>query len=244
MGSGAVHLSEREAARLLTAVENGRRVRLPNPQHRAFRVGVTGPTGVGKSTLIDRLTSGFRLRRKKVGILTVDPTSPLSGGALLGDRVRMRGHFTDRGVFIRSLATRGAPGGISAAIAGAARVLDLLKTDVIFIETVGAGQDQVAIRRVADLVLVLVVPQMGDEIQALKAGLLEIGDLTLVNKADLFARLSARLETRALSDAVERAARQLSHLPQVLKISAARGDGIADLGEKIWEEMKRSRGHT
>ncbi len=232
-------ISEREAARLLTAVENGRRVRLPKTAGRAFRVGVTGPAGAGKSTLIDRLTTEFRKRRAKVGILTVDPTSPITGGAILGDRIRMRDHFTDRGVFIRSLATRGASGGISSAVADAARVLDLLGAKIIFIETVGAGQDQVQIRKVTDLLLVLVVPQMGDEVQALKAGLLEVADLLLVNKADLFARSGARLETRALSDAAERTLQQLSHLPEVIKISAARGDGVADLADKIWARMRK-----
>lgn len=181
----------RAAAQLLTLIEN------KDPRARAILksvysrtgkahiIGVTGAAGSGKSALIDRMTAELRRRKKKVGILTVDPTSPFTGGALLGDRIRMRDHFLDDGVFIRSLATRGGWGGVSASIQEAAQLLDALGKEVIFIETIGVGQDQVGISTTAHTVVVVLTPWMGDEIQGMKAGLLEITDILVVNKTDL-----------------------------------------------------------
>ena len=151
---------------------------------RAYLVGVTGPPGAGKSTLVDRLTAEFRARQQSVGVIAVDPTSPFTGGAVLGDRVRMQEHSSDPGVFIRSMATRGHLGGLARATGDAALVLDAAGKDVVIIETVGVGQDEVDIIRTADLSLVTLVPGTGDDVQALKAGIMEIADIFVVNKAD------------------------------------------------------------
>jgi len=152
---------------------------------RAHVIGVTGAAGTGKSSLIDRMTAEYRGRQKTVGILAVDPSSAFSNGALLGDRVRMRAHFADAGVFIRSFATRGAKGGVSASIRDAIHLLDAAGKDVIFVETIGVGQDELEIAGLADLVVVVLIPEMGDEVQGMKAGLAEIADILVVNKADL-----------------------------------------------------------
>jgi LAO/AO transport system kinase len=159
--------------------------RLFNRTGRAHIVGITGSAGTGKSSLIACLTTELRQRKKTVGILTVDPTSPFSGGALLGDRIRMREHFLDRGVFIRSLATRGSHGGLSHSAYEAAQVLDAAGNDYILIETIGVGQDQIDIRHVASTVVLVVAPESGDEIQAMKAGTMEAFDVLVINKADL-----------------------------------------------------------
>jgi LAO/AO transport system kinase len=151
---------------------------------RAYLVGVTGPPGAGKSTLVDRMTGELRKAGQTVGIVAVDPTSPFSGGAILGDRVRMAAHFGDQGVFIRSMATRGHLGGLARATSDAALVLDAAGKDVVIIETVGVGQDEVDIVRTADVSIVVLVPGTGDEVQALKAGIMEIADIFVVNKAD------------------------------------------------------------
>jgi len=150
---------------------------------RAYLVGVTGPPGAGKSTLVDRLTAEYR-KSSTVGILAVDPTSPFSGGAVLGDRLRMQSHSADEGVFIRSMATRGHLGGLARATADAAVVLDAAGKDIVIIETVGVGQAEVDIVRTADVAIVVLVPGAGDEVQALKAGIMEIADVFVVNKAD------------------------------------------------------------
>jgi LAO/AO transport system kinase len=151
---------------------------------RAYLVGVTGPPGAGKSTLVDRLTAEIRGTGKTVGVIAVDPTSPFSGGAVLGDRVRMQAHAADEGVFIRSMATRGHLGGLARATGDAALVLDAAGREIILIETVGVGQDEVDIIRTADVSIVTLVPGTGDEVQALKAGIMEIADIFVVNKAD------------------------------------------------------------
>ncbi|HHV79586.1 MAG TPA: methylmalonyl Co-A mutase-associated GTPase MeaB [Firmicutes bacterium] len=147
-------------------------------------IGITGPAGSGKSTLVSGLIGEYRKAGKTVGVVAVDPSSPFSGGAVLGDRLRMQAHFLDQGVFIRSLATRGSLGGLSAAAGDFVTLLDAAGYDVILVETVGAGQSEVDIMKLADTVIVVVVPGLGDEIQAIKAGLLEIGDVFVVNKAD------------------------------------------------------------
>jgi LAO/AO transport system kinase len=150
----------------------------------AFVVGITGPPGAGKSSLVDALIGQLRARGDRVGVVAIDPSSPLSGGALLGDRIRMQRHALDDGVFIRSLATRGQLGGLSAAAADVVTVMAAMGTQVILVETVGVGQDEVDIAALADLVVVVSVPGLGDDVQAIKAGLFEIADLFVVNKAD------------------------------------------------------------
>jgi LAO/AO transport system kinase len=151
---------------------------------RAYLVGITGPPGAGKSTLVDKLTSAIRATDRTVGIVAVDPTSPFTGGAILGDRVRMQAHAGDPGVFIRSMATRGHLGGLARATSEAALVLDASGRDIVLIETVGVGQDEVDVVRTADVSVVTIVPGAGDEVQALKAGIMEIADIFVVNKAD------------------------------------------------------------
>lgn len=150
----------------------------------AHVIGITGPPGAGKSTLVDQLTLSYREKGATVGVLAVDPSSPFTGGALLGDRIRMQQHYLDSGVFIRSLATRGSSGGLPRATRGAVKILDAAKKDVIILETVGVGQTELEIMSVADSVVVVLVPEAGDVIQTLKAGLLEIADIFVVNKAD------------------------------------------------------------
>jgi len=180
----------RAVARAITLVEEGRPeardllAALYSKAGSALVVGVTGPPGAGKSTLVDRLTARLRRAGRTVGIVAVDPTSPYSGGAILGDRIRMQAHATDPGVFIRSMATRGHLGGLAAATGQVLTVLAAAGKEVILVETVGVGQDEVEIVGTADVSLVVLVPGLGDEVQALKAGLMEIADVFVVNKAD------------------------------------------------------------
>jgi LAO/AO transport system kinase len=181
---------KRAAARLLTLVDDqdpdvGQLLKLLHASTgRAHIVGITGPPGSGKSTLVSKITQEYRLRGRRVGIIAVDPTSPFTGGALLGDRIRMNEIAMDTGVFIRSLSTRGALGGLSRSTFDAAMVLDAYGCDVVLVETVGAGQSEVDIVRIAHTTAVIAVPGSGDDIQAIKAGILEIGDVFIVNKAD------------------------------------------------------------
>src|SRR6202789_544207 len=151
---------------------------------RAYRVGITGARGTGKSTLVDRLASYYRAEQKTVGIIAVDPSSPFTGGSILGDRIRMQGHATDAGVFIRSMATRGFLGGLSQATRDTTLLLDAAGKQIILVETVGVGQGEIEIVRLADCTVVVLIPGMGDDIQSLKAGLMEIGDIFVLNKSD------------------------------------------------------------
>ncbi|WP_224248294.1 methylmalonyl Co-A mutase-associated GTPase MeaB [Hyalangium gracile] len=181
----------RAASRLMRHIDDGEasatadlRALFPRTG-RAYIIGLTGSPGAGKSTLTDRLIARFRKQGKKVGVLAVDPTSPFTGGAILGDRIRMQDHATDPGVFIRSLATRGNLGGLSRATGDCIRVMDAMGQDIILVETVGVGQDEIDIAQMAHTTVVVTVPGMGDDVQAIKAGILEVADVFAVNKSDL-----------------------------------------------------------
>ncbi len=193
-------------------------------------IGITGSPGVGKSTSTAALVSALRAQGKRVGILAVDPSSPFSGGALLGDRVRMQDHATDRDVYIRSMASRGHLGGLAWATPQALRVLDAAGCDVVLIETVGVGQSEVEIAGLADTTLVLLAPGMGDGIQAAKAGILEIGDVYVVNKAD---RDGADQVVRDLRSVLSLGADKARWRPPIVKTVAQRGTGFDDLLDAI-----------
>ncbi|HEX7124730.1 MAG TPA: methylmalonyl Co-A mutase-associated GTPase MeaB [Thermodesulfobacteriota bacterium] len=204
---------------------------------RAIVIGLTGSPGAGKSTLADQLVAYFRGQGKTVGVLAVDPTSPFSGGAILGDRIRMNRHATDPGVFIRSLATRGALGGLSRSTAQGVTIMDALGRDVILVETVGVGQDEVEVMRLADTTIVVVVPGMGDDVQAIKAGILEIAQVFVVNKADREGanRTAAELEQMLTLTPPPPGAWK----PPILLAEAHRGKGIAEIVDAVF----RHRAH-
>ncbi|MGW6332953.1 methylmalonyl Co-A mutase-associated GTPase MeaB [Nocardia rhamnosiphila] len=198
---------------------------------RAHIVGLTGPPGVGKSTSVTALVTELRSRGNTVAVLAVDPSSPFTGGALLGDRVRMQSHATDPGVYIRSMASRGALGGLSASAAAALRILDASGFDVVLVETVGVGQSEVDISAVADTTVVLLAPGSGDDVQAAKAGVLEIGDIFVVNKADQSGAGTARRQlTHMLSGNQHDAA---SWLPPVILTVAPSSDGIVEVVDTV-----------
>lgn len=192
-------------------------------------LGITGPPGSGKSTLTDGLIRDLRRRGQRVGVIAVDPTSPFTGGAVLGDRVRMNEHAPDPEVFIRSMGTRGHLGGLSRATSAAIRALDLFGCQTIIVETVGVGQSEVDIMQVCDCTVMVTVPGLGDEVQAIKAGVMEVGDLFVVNKADLDGAKRTARELRAMLD--------LNHgdwRPPVCQLIATRGEGL----ETLWAEIE------
>ena len=194
---------------------------------RALVVGLTGAPGVGKSTLVDRLTTVFRRERLRVGILAVDPTSPFSGGAILGDRIRMQSHAADAGVFVRSMATRGQLGGLARATDDARIVLDAAGIDVVLIETVGVGQGEIEVSRTADVAVVVLAPGSGDDVQAIKAGIMEIADVFVVNKADRDGADRAVADIEGMLSLQERGTD--GWRPPVVKCCAASGDGVEEL---------------
>lgn len=193
---------------------------------RAFKVGIAGPPGAGKSTLISCLTKELRSRGLKVAVIAVDPSSPISGGAILGDRVRMLEHSLDEGVFIRSLASRGSLGGLSKSTRSAVYVFDAAGYDVVLIETVGIGQTELEIARIADITVVVLMPQTGDEVQALKAGLLEIGDIFVMNKSDIEG------SDRAITQLAPFIIGRKNKIP-ILKTVASRCEGINVLADHL-----------
>ncbi len=238
--------SRRQLARLVTSVENDPAaaaaiVRRVWPRTgRARRLGVTGPPGVGKSTLVDHLITLARAEGRTVAVVAVDPSSPFSGGAILGDRVRMLRHSGDPGVYIRSMAARDHLGGLAAATRDVAHVLDAFGFDVLVLETVGVGQSELDIVRVTDTVVVVLAPGLGDSIQMLKAGILEIADLVAVNKAD---RPGAKETVVHLREMLHLAPRPVGWEVPVLETAAGEGTGVADLWQaagRHWEYLRAS----
>lgn len=239
LAEAAVGGDRRALARLLTAIEN----RTPVAEHAlrtlypraggAHLVGITGPPGAGKSTLVSALIAELRTAGRAAAVIAVDPSSPITGGALLGDRVRMQAYAGDRDVFIRSMASRGHAGGLAATSATAAAVLDAAGFRTIFLETVGTGQSEVEVAAAADTTVVLEAPEMGDEVQAIKAGLLEVADIVVVNKADrpgaqrTASQLRAMLSAAAPRDVPDD--RPRPKRPQVLLATASTGQGVAEL---------------
>ena len=195
-------------------------------------IGLTGAPGSGKSTLVDRLAKHYRNKEenKTVGIIAVDPTSPYTGGAILGDRIRMQDHYSDPGIFIRSMATRGSLGGLARATADAATVLDASGRDLIMIETVGVGQDEIDIVRLADVTIVILVPGMGDDVQTIKAGIMEIADIFVINKSDHEGAERVEREIRAMQSL---AMRNDHWTPPIVKTVASEGVGTEELADAI-----------
>lgn len=216
-------LDRRALARLITSIEAGEPVPGPQVEPTARRIGITGPPGAGKSTLVNRLIGELRSRGQTVGVLAVDPSSPITGGALLGDRIRMQGHIDDEGVYVRSMASRGHLGGLAAT---AGEVLDLMASsgfDVVLVETVGVGQSEVEVMGLVDSIAVVLAPGWGDQVQAEKAGIIEIADVVVINKGDLpGVETLERLLHQSLGEDVP-----------VRVTIATTGEGVADLTDQL-----------
>ena len=226
----------RAISRAVSAIENRSRDAeeilrqlFPHTGH-AYRVGITGAPGTGKSTLVDRLASHYRGEKKTVGIIAVDPSSPFTGGAILGDRIRMQGHATDSGIFIRSMATRGYLGGLAQATGDTALLLDAAGKEIILVETVGVGQGEIEIVRLADCTIVVLMPGTGDDVQSLKAGLMEIGDIFVLNKSDREGAGRFEQQLRAILQIVPE---RQGWKPPVVRTIATENKGVGDLAQQI-----------
>lgn len=231
----------RAGARLITLLEEGNKAAreamksLYPKTGKSLIVGITGGTGTGKSTLIDHLIHEFRKSEKKVGVVVVDPSSPFSGGAFLGDRLRMQRHTCDEGVFIRSMASRGYLGGLARTAAETIRVMEAMGADVVLLETIGTGQDEVEVIQVAQTCLLVIAPNMGDEIQALKAGLMEIGHIYVINKSDLEGSIQTLREVEVVL--AMKGYPDDAWKPQVIPTVATEGKGIEELTSAILEHQ-------
>jgi LAO/AO transport system kinase len=226
----------RALARVISTIEDNRPESrellkaLFNYTGRARVIGMTGAPGAGKSTLVDQLARHYRKAEKNIGIIAVDPTSPYTGGAILGDRIRMQAHHADPGIYIRSMATRGNLGGLARATTDAATVLDAAGKDLVLIETVGVGQDEIDIVRLADVTVVILVPGMGDDVQTIKAGIMEIADIFVINKSDRDGADRVEREIRSMQSLAIRADKWT---PPIVKTVASEGKGISELADTI-----------
>ncbi len=236
----------RSLARAITAIEDdsAQATRLMQAlfphSGRATVIGLTGSPGSGKSTLVDQLAREYRKEEKTIGIVAVDPTSPYTGGAILGDRIRMQAHHADTGIYIRSMATRGFLGGLAPATADVATLLDAAGKDIVLIETVGVGQDEIDIVRLADVTIVMLVPGMGDDVQTIKAGIMEIADIFVINKSDREGAERVEREIRAMQTL---AIRHDDWTPPIVKTVASEGTGVPDLVKAItsYQQYLRSK---
>lgn len=232
-----IHAGEvRALARAISTIEDGRpesvallKALFPH-SGKARVIGITGAPGAGKSTLVDQLAREYRRQQDTVGIIAVDPTSPYTGGAILGDRIRMQAHHADSGIYIRSMATRGFLGGLARATNDVATVLDASGKNKVLIETVGVGQDEIDIVRLADVTVVMLVPGMGDDVQTIKAGIMEIADIFVINKSDREGAERVEREIRAMQTL---AVRKDTWTPPIVKTVASEGKGVADLAQTI-----------
>ena len=239
--NGVLKGSRRDLARLITLIENedaealDALSQLYRHTGKAHIIGVTGPPGSGKSSLVTKLTAELRRRKRSIGIVCVDPSSPFTGGALLGDRIRMQEHTLDKDVYVRSMGTRGHLGGLARATSDAVKVIDAFGKDIIFVETVGTGQSEVEVIDIAHTVIVTDVPGSGDDIQAIKAGIMEIADIFVVNKMDLPGADKKVSEINAMLDIDPR---EREWRPPVLLTNSRTGDGVEELVDTISDHLK------